>query len=1821
MSRGRSDPRMASSNPTPRAGSRPSQPRITLNDVVIENPADTDRWSASLENEMDQISTRHIPPPLKPQPSGNKRRSIFGPDNGGRRQSMFGQDYGNRRQSIFGQDYGSKRQSIFAQDFGNKRQSVFQPGSRRSRRISTFNPRELPPFLDENACLGIKVQSTLHDVRSMLDLLLDLPKPVIVSTDSERESLSHSVLRSFVEFVDFSSFGWSPNTRVGIVLPDGPELGVCLVTVMAYCTSVPINYHMTDDEICTELSRLGAKSVIMPETRVNTGFVNSLEWHGINVVVLTPNSKTCGLFDLQAYGSDGASQGGSLATSNANKRKSALRASSRVSMSWHRRQALNQMGDYGMVLATSGTSGNKKTVPYTLETLIIGALCVAQSWALVESDVNLNMMPLYHVGGILRNLLAPVFSGGSVILTKGFDPSVFWDIIQHPENDCKPTWYYAVPTMHHAILQEGRSRGIDYPVGIRMIANAGGGLLPSLAVELREFFVGATVLPSYGMTECMPIATPPQGYALERPGTSGVSVGPEIAIMDDSHNKLPPKAIGHIMVRGPPVFQGYENDANANASSFTADGFFNTGDMGYLDEDGYLYVTGRSKEVINRGGEIISPVEVEDAVIKHEKVLETIAFSVPHDVLQETIGVVIVSTDPECRVDLPQLQNFVSKTLHPSKWPQLIVYMNELPKNQNNKPLRINLANRFGIAEINDKMGPKQRLYDAPVCPPRTAGIKTPIEAHPVVCSSDRAVETLLKVDGVIEVACIANSRDDLVMFVCQDTSKSPLSSEEIKEHLFGCIHDYDVPKQIIHLPKLKKMADGKTVDVDALHAELDKQGVDMEMATPEERSVYNIFLTVLELEKINTLDADFFELGGGSLKAGRVVGLIRKEYDISLPAMTLFEHRTIRALAALISERATTAMSVDSTDPLIRTKTTKKQTANEADELRVKSESSTCFVALFVQILPIAFFRPLYTAALWLTFLHILILTDTVRRDALHIETAPLVRVIQLLIAITISHTVLWIVMPTLGILFKWIVIGRYKAGSYPLWGSYYLRWWIVDQVLRICGRGCFGTSSMTLVLYARLMGAKVGKDVALDTSTNIGEFDLIDIGDGASFDTARIRPFFMETGRMVLKKITIGEHSVLNIKSVVAAGHTVPPFTVFPPLSSSYEMQDASPHFQTLCRTRHRDLNVIYKIIFGWPLLFIINLLSMFPWMCIIYLLAYENFFTAEVNLDLFGQMIDYFSHPARIGFHYWALVIRDTLCPFLHLGICIAVKWILVGRFKNGGVSNSQFNLFRHWLMKKLFQDGSLCGVYALIGRHYEATSTIYRALGAKIGKRIYWPGTPLFFYEFDLLEVQDDVVFGSRTHVLCSDSVRSTEIKIEAGSMIADRCVLLPGTMVGRGCVMGSGALSQRDTEYPPASVWIGSRGGKPILWDAGDPKRKHITDTTTPFGKAFYNRDAEFRVIPMWACILYNIAFEAIRTVYWTTPLIIAMISADRFFLMRNLADTTTQVIAHVIIVFVCAGAFSIFAFLAMAFEVSVKWTLFGRRKPGRYDWDKSSYCQRWQILIAAHSLRGDLLEYIRGSWYIVHYFRSLGCRIGKRVCLYPTGGDPMMTEPDLVKIGDDVAIDVASVVCHINSRGQFSLNPLVIGNGSVLRAESRLLSGAEMEPDSTLLEHTLVVSGELVEGGSTWQGWPGTVVELESISAYPPSNASQTGSAQSDITLVSENNSGSAASRTQTLWRRPRPVQRDNVRKTNFAWGEFSVVHRTLGRLSSANTLRRRKTAEGEKKGRATSPLVPRTTTKKKTDPRLAIDISQPMPVPVQYYQPPVKRVDPNIPL
>jgi acyl-CoA synthetase (AMP-forming)/AMP-acid ligase II len=233
----------------------------------------------------------------------------------------------------------------------------------------------------------------------------------------------------------------------------------------------------------------------------------------------------------------------------------------------------------------------------------------------------------------------------------------------------------------------------------------------------------------------MPISTPPIGYCLDRPGTSGLPTGPEVAIFSAQGALLPRDSGGRICVRGGSLFQGYLNPNGTLDKSCFRDRWFDTGDLGYLDHDGYLFITGRSKEVINRGGELISPFEVENAIIAaakdpqspiYSRVSQVLAFAVPHSVLQEVVGVLLVTPRGQRRMDIRHLNNALQSSLQQAKWPALVTYMDELPKG-NNKYLRTRLAQRLRLPELSERTAYFDRHWEA-ACPEPDTDLAVPIQ-------------------------------------------------------------------------------------------------------------------------------------------------------------------------------------------------------------------------------------------------------------------------------------------------------------------------------------------------------------------------------------------------------------------------------------------------------------------------------------------------------------------------------------------------------------------------------------------------------------------------------------------------------------------------------------------------------------------------------------------------------------------------------------------------------------------------------------------------------------------------------------------------------------------------------------------------------------------------------------------------------------------------------------------------------------------------------------------------------------------------------------
>jgi acyl-CoA synthetase (AMP-forming)/AMP-acid ligase II len=669
---------------------------------------------------------------------------------------------------------------------------------------------------------GEEVAKLVKNYNGLLDLIPNTNTTAIQDPLSDGISpLTHARLRKFVESeFNLEEFGLKTGTRVSILLPNGPELAVAVISILSRWCAAPINPTATAHEIKSELMSTGAKAImVLAGAAANEAALHAADELGVGVLVINPTGSVTGLFRVSVL--------------------RPVKAESSIQTGYTIAETVDGFTHYGhpetvLLLHTSGTSGNKKLVPYSLDMIIIGVGCIISSWNLTATDVCLNMMPLFHIGGIMRNILSPILSGGSVIACSGFDPLLFWDILY---KGTRVTWYYAAPTMHHALLMEAGRRPSPLPVqDIRFIANAAGGLLPVLAEGLRDTF-HATVLTGYGMTECMPISSPPQSYKLDPVGTSGIAVGPDIIIVDDSMvTPVPVGEKGNILLRGPPCFGGYENNGSANSESFFTvngvAGWFNTGDMGSLDAAGYLYISGRSKEIINRGGETISPFEIEEAVLQHPHVKEVLAFSAPHAEYQESVGVCIVTAKDLPRVDLLGLHKFLDehKLLHRSKWPQLIVYMEALPKNAAGKLLRIKLAERLALADVDEEAPQHTRLLEG-TCPPVGAPLTQAIAVAAVdidVAQSEHvlrqhqraaaaAAQRVVK-DVVVVSVDLPFRNDAFVAFVvlAGGGAELPRSDAEVEgiraDLLDACtksLHAYLVPTAVYVVPSVPRVAAG----------------------------------------------------------------------------------------------------------------------------------------------------------------------------------------------------------------------------------------------------------------------------------------------------------------------------------------------------------------------------------------------------------------------------------------------------------------------------------------------------------------------------------------------------------------------------------------------------------------------------------------------------------------------------------------------------------------------------------------------------------------------------------------------------------------------------------------------------------------------------------------------------------------------------------------------------------------------------------------------------------------------------------------------------
>jgi acyl-CoA synthetase (AMP-forming)/AMP-acid ligase II len=454
---------------------------------------------------------------------------------------------------------------------------------------------------------------------------------------------------------------------IGIVLPNGPEMATAFVSVACSMIAAPLNPSYKVEEFDFYLGDLDAKAVIVLQGD-DTPARSAARKRGLAVVELVPiEDGPAGQFTLLAEPIGPAPSQVGLAQTN----------------------------DIALVLHTSGTTSRPKIVPLSHDNISASAGNIAASTDLKPEDRCLNIMPLFHIHGLIAAVSSSLSAGASIFCTPGFNALKYYSWLA----EANATWCTAVPTMHQAVLARAeRNREIVENHPLRFLRSSSSSMPPQVMLDLEKTF-GCPLIEAYGMTEAAhQMASNPLPPGKRIPGSVGLAAGPEVAIMGENNaDLLPPGATGEIVIRGRNVTLGYANNPKANEEAFT-DGWFRTGDQGVMTEAGYITITGRLKEIINRGGEKISPREVDEILMDHPAVQQVVTFAMPHDKLGEEVAAAAVLREG-AETDEAELRKFAAEHLADFKVPRKILILDEIPKGATGKLQRIGMAEKLGLSE------------------------------------------------------------------------------------------------------------------------------------------------------------------------------------------------------------------------------------------------------------------------------------------------------------------------------------------------------------------------------------------------------------------------------------------------------------------------------------------------------------------------------------------------------------------------------------------------------------------------------------------------------------------------------------------------------------------------------------------------------------------------------------------------------------------------------------------------------------------------------------------------------------------------------------------------------------------------------------------------------------------------------------------------------------------------------------------------------------------------------------------------------------------
>jgi amino acid adenylation domain-containing protein len=465
--------------------------------------------------------------------------------------------------------------------------------------------------------------------------------------------LDHAALHRLVLVMGetLRSVGVERGERIALCLPDALHAAVAFIAVATHAVCAPMNPRFRPVEIEFHLEDLAISVLVVAENEEHPALAVATRL-GVQILHLACDEQGLPV---------------------------ALRADRIVP----RRRTFVGASDQALLLHTSGTTARPKIVPLTQRNLVASSRNIARSLALTPRDRCLNVMPLFHIHGLVGALLASVAAGSSVALPRAFEPEYFFDWL----DACQASWYTAVPPIHQAVLAMApRFPAVLAQRQLRFIRSSSAALPPTLMAALERTF-SAPVVEAYGMTEAShQVAINPLPPAIRKPGSVGVAAGPEVAIANEDGRFLPAEASGEICIRGDTVMSAYQHNDDANARAFH-NGWLRTGDQGFFDAAGYLHISGRLKEMINRGGEKVSPLEVEAALLQHVAIAEAAVFAVPHPTLGEDVAAAVV-LQAGATIGESELRRWLQGFLTDIKIPRQIITVDALPRGPTGKVQR-----------------------------------------------------------------------------------------------------------------------------------------------------------------------------------------------------------------------------------------------------------------------------------------------------------------------------------------------------------------------------------------------------------------------------------------------------------------------------------------------------------------------------------------------------------------------------------------------------------------------------------------------------------------------------------------------------------------------------------------------------------------------------------------------------------------------------------------------------------------------------------------------------------------------------------------------------------------------------------------------------------------------------------------------------------------------------------------------------------------------------------------------------------------------------